>query len=62
VKADGKYDVFPFKTRIHTAMLMLVKLPPGQHKMERYEKSQVLKTEKPTVLHELSMRHKCEAG
>ena len=30
--------------------------------MEQYEKDQLISMEKPTVLHELSMRHKMKAG
>ena len=59
---DGSYDTFPFKTRLNTAMLMLVQLPKGQEKMLKYVKDQVIRTEKPTVLHELSMRHNMKAG
>jgi calpain, invertebrate len=59
---DGSYSTFPYKDRIHMAMLLVMKLDENEDIIETYEKSKVKYMEKPAVLHELSLRMKMKAG
>lgn len=57
---SGEYSVYPFKDRIHSAMLFLFELNADENKLTQYRDPLMKAT--PKVLHEISLRVNLTAG